>query len=174
MNFADNASITYITGHGAVAEIQVSDGGMCNLRNCSWGSWSSHSRRGDLDYMFLHCCQALSLGTHWRNRWQCTPQRMRPFAGLHIACGFRSNFTFTTSWDLGDEVAQNLEDGYPVRGSWLEAVEDHNYYLIGINNIPCVMFVRPYKYDDIYDYKRYDRWYHDPDYILDKTYLVYN
>ena len=168
---ADSVNLVYVTGHGWPGGIRLSWED-CWLTNCAWGSWSSNSRRGDLDYIFFESCKVTSLDGAWGDRWISTPNKKGPFSGLHVACGFWNNHRAAVNFSLADEVAENLEDGYSVRYSWTEAVDDENDWISGWWNKGSVIYLTPYKDENISGHDHYDHWYHDAGYVMEAVYLV--
>jgi hypothetical protein len=169
----DSADLAYVAGHGNVSYIAMSSGQPCDLTKCAWGSWSSNSRKGDLEYIAFHSCSVLGLDGDWRARWACTPNRRRPFAGLHVACGFKSIHRGSPTFDLGEEFAENLQAGFSVRWAWLEATDDENDQVWGHDNLGCVIYVRPHRDETASGRGERDRWYHDSDYVLGASYWTY-
>jgi len=173
LTFVDSADLAFISGHGNSSYIAMDTGEDTDLTRCNWGSWSSNSRKGDLEYIAFESCQVLSLDGDWRERWSCTPNRRRPFAGLHVACGFKNNHQESPVFELSDEFAENLEDGYSVRWAWLEATDDENDWVWGHDNIGCVIYVSPHENETISGHTSSDRWYHHSDYSLAAEYWNY-
>jgi hypothetical protein len=173
LSFVDSADIAFVSGHGNVSYIAMASGEGCDLQNCAWGSWSSHSRKGDLECIAFESCSVLSLDGDWRSRWACTPNQMRPFAGLHVAGGFKNSHWESPVYEVSDEFAENLEDGYSMRWAWLEAADDENDWVSGHDNLGCVIYIRPYEHETIGGVGSYDRWYHDSDYLMDAEYWEY-
>jgi hypothetical protein len=173
LSYVDSADLAFVSGHGNVSYVVMASGEDCDLTQCAWGSWSSHSRKGDLEYIAFESCKVLSLEGDWRSRWKCTPNQMRPFAGLHVAGGFKNNHYESPVFEVSDEFAENLEDFYTVRWAWLEATDNENTWVWGHDNLGCVIYVRPHKDESILNVWTRDRWYHDSDYILDAEYWEY-
>jgi hypothetical protein len=173
LDFVDSADLAFLSGHGSAASMSFSSTERCNFTECSWGSWSSCRRTGDLEYIAFESCQVVSLDGDWRARWQSTPNRKRPFAGLHVACGFKNNHMESPVFEVSDEFAENLEAGYSVRWAWLEATDDENTWVWGHDNLGCVIYVRPHRDETAWQHSARDRWHHDSDYILDASYWTY-
>jgi hypothetical protein len=186
LDFVDGADLAFISGHGNVSYIKMNSTEGCHLDECSWGSYSSPSRKGDLEFIAFESCLILSLDGDWRERWQSAPDRKRPFSGLHMACGFTTNHGESPVFELSDEFAENLEDGFSVRWAWLEATDDENDWVWWRSNVGCVMYIQPHQNETIngnsfletidimngIDPHR-DRWYHDADYRLLAEHWVY-
>ncbi|MFQ5821372.1 MAG: FG-GAP-like repeat-containing protein [Candidatus Heimdallarchaeota archaeon] len=173
LKFVDSADLAYVSGHGSSSYIALSKGEGCGLTNSSWGSWSSNSRKGDLEYIAFESCSVLSLSGNWWERWRSTPNKKGPFSGLHLACGFTNKHKESPVFELSDEFAENLEDGFCVRWAWLEATDDEDDWVWFHNNIGCVIYLKPHKYETIWGHKAKDRWYHDSDYKIYAEYWVY-
>lgn len=179
LSYCDSVDLAYFAGHGNASTIWPSSAdGSCYLGDKAWGSYSTASRAGDLEYVVFHSCKVLEMSGDWRGRWRNTwdtRSQPRPFAGLHVAMGFRTNH-YTGSgagpW-AADEFAENLEDGDSVRTAWVEAVEDA-LWLIGWDsskNRAAVFYVRPHANETISQNGSADRRYGDSDYLLDAYYM---
>ena|GEM_PF-3329613 len=169
--FADAMDLAYVTGHGRPGGMSLSWQD-CEISDCALGSWSSNTRRGDLDYIAFESCQVTSLDGDWWLRWLSTPNKKGPFSGLHVACGFWNNHRASTQFSLADEFALNLEEGMSVRSAWMEAVEDENDWISGHWNKGSVIYVAPHRDEPIAGHTHYDFWYHNPEYVLHATYGV--
>ncbi|MDQ7779762.1 MAG: FG-GAP-like repeat-containing protein [Planctomycetota bacterium] len=180
LNNVDSADLAYVGGHGNISYISFADtdkfpAQACWLPYCSWGSWSSQSRRGDLDYIVFQSCSVLSFATDevgtWRKRWKASPHKKGPFSGLHMACGFLNTHLRSSLYSLADEFAENLEAGYDIRTAWLDATEAEAQWVSGYHSLGVVMYIRPHKNETIHDGLP-DLWYHDPKYELDEEHWV--
>lgn len=176
LSFADAVDLTYIAGHGSASYIVMSAGQGCSLTSRAWGSYSSADRRGDLEYIVFHSCKVLSMDSGWRDRWRntySTRNSSRPFAGLHIAMGFKTNHYngMGAGWRAADEFAENLEDGYSVRYAWYEAVEDYRWRAGYKGNKPAIFYLRPHKNETKSGHNSLDYKYGDPEYLLDAYYM---
>ena len=165
LQYVDNVDLAFLGGHGSPSSITLCDGA-CDLRNLAWGSWSSNSRRGDLEYIAFESCKVTRLNSGWKNRWISGPFNRGPFSGLHVACGFHNNHQYSPLFSLGDEFAENLEDNFSVRWAWLEATDDEDDWIVDHTNLGSAIYVRPHKHEKIGGYRNRDRWYHDSDYRL--------
>jgi hypothetical protein len=176
MVFADSADIAYIAGHGSPSYIVMSEGQGCTLTNMSWGSHSTSNNKGDLEYIVFHSCQVLAMNTGWRNRWRhysSSSSLNRPFSGLHIAMGFRTNHyngSGAGAW-AADEFAENLEDGYSVRQAWYEAAEDARFLAGYKGNKPAIFYIRPHRNETVWSHNSEDYKYGDSNYLLDAYYM---
>jgi len=176
LSFADSADLAYIAGHGSPSYIVMSSGQGCSLSNKAWGSYSTSGRTGDLEYIVFHSCQVLKMDSGWRGRWRryySTRNQPRPFSGLHIAMGFRTNHyngAGAGSW-AADEFAENLEDGFNVRYAWYEAAEDARWLAGWTGNKPAIFYIRPHKYETIGGHNSQDYRYGDSQYLLDAYYM---
>jgi hypothetical protein len=171
--YVDAVDIAYVAGHGNVGWITLCDGQGLAVTDGAWGSWSSNGRRGDLEYILFESCQVTSLDGNWWERWVAGPNNKGPFSGLHVAGGFWNNHGWGSEFDMGADFALNLIAGCSVRYAWLDAADDENDYVSGHTNIPSVIYLLPHKDEGILGHLSYDRWYHDPDYIMEATYLQY-
>jgi hypothetical protein len=176
--FADSADLCYIAGHGNASYIVMSAGQGVSLQNTAFGSYSTPDRRGDLEYIVFHSCKVTQMDSDWRNRWRhyySTQTQKRPFSGLHVAMGFRTNHY--NDWGRGraaaDEFAENLEDGYSVRYAWYEAAEDARWYIWPrlSGNKPAIFYIRPHKYERITQHNSPDYKYGHSNYLLDAYYM---
>ena len=159
--------IAFVGCHGGPGRITLCGGHRAWMTNCAWGSWSSHCRAGDLEYIAFESCKVTNLSGVWWKRWLSGPYDKGPFSGLHVACGFHNNHDYTPSFSLGDEFAENLEDGFSVRWAWMEATDDEDDWVIWHTNIGSVIYLRPHKHEAFWYLSSRDRWYHDPDYIME-------
>jgi len=166
LEFVDSADLAYVAGHGNISFIRMSSGEDCDLTECAWGSWSSNSRRGDLEYIAFDSCRVLALRGDCWGRWMCTPNQRRPFAGLHVACGFRNEHQDSPVFSLGEEFAEKLEDGYSVRWAWLEAADNEDKWVWEHHNMGCVLYLEPHEHERYWEHNERDRWWHDSDYEL--------
>ena len=170
LSFVDAVDIAYVSGHGSPGSITLCDGQQCDLTQCAWGSWSSNSRRGDLEYIAFESCQVTSLDGAWAERWISTPNKKGPFSGLHGACGFYTNHRTTPDFELSEEFAENLKDGFNVRWAWMEAADDENDWVVGHWNGASVIYLAPYKDEAIGGHTNYDFWYHNAEYVMHANY----
>jgi hypothetical protein len=164
--FVDSADLAYIAGHGNASYIVLRTNDPSTLERCAWGSWSSHSRKGDLEYVMFQSCEVLRMDANWQERWKGGPGKIRPFAGLHVACGFRNIHEQSPVYPLADEVAENLEDGYSVQWAWLEAADNEDDCVWFHHNESAVFFLEPYRNETISQHNSRDIWYNDPNYLL--------
>ena len=176
LNFVDSVDIAYIAGHGSASYIVMGSGEGCRLNNKAWGSYSTPNRRGDLEYIVFHSCKVLQMDSNWRQRWrhyESTKNQKRPFSGLHIAMGFRTNHyngAGAGRW-AADEFAENLEDGYSVRYSWYEAAEDARWLAGWRSNKPAAFYIRPHRNERVWQHNSRDYKYGDSQYLLDAYYM---
>ena len=174
--FVDSADLAYIAGHGGPSYIWISSTQCCDLTKCAWGSYSSADRTGDLEYIVFHSCEVLKMDAGWRDRWRhtaATQTEKRPFSGLHIAMGFRTNHYNGAGAGraAADDFAENLEDGHSVRLAWYEAVEDNRWLAGWQENKPAIFYIRPHKDETISQHNSTDYKYGDPEYLLDAYYM---
>lgn len=166
LKYVDNVDLAFLAGHGSPASITLCDGSCPFNNRYAWGSWSSHSKTGDLEYIAFESCKVTRLSGNWAARWRSGPYEKGPFSGLHVACGFHNNHQYTEAFSLGDEFAENLKDNFSVRWAWLEATDDEDDHVFWHTNIGSVIFLEPHRNERIGQHTSRDRWYHDPDYKL--------
>jgi Family of unknown function (DUF6345) len=83
-----------------------------------------------------------------------TKLNTRPFTGLHMVLGFRTNHRVVhwaldnDSADFFEDFADNLNDGMSVRGAWLEATDDELSFADGKNRT-AVFYLKKYENDTI-------------------------
>ena len=176
LSFADSADLVYIAGHGNPSSIWMSSGQWVDLSKCAFGRFSSSGQRGDLEYIVFHSCRVLEMSGNWRSRWRhyaSTRSQKRPFSGLHMACGFRTNHyngLGAGRW-AADEFAENLEDGYSVRWAWYEAADDARWLAGWTGNKPAIFYIRPHKYETKNRHNSADYRYGNSQYLLDAYYM---
>jgi hypothetical protein len=87
---------------------------------------------------------------YWWFHNENTKLNKRPFTGLHMVLGFRTNFSITKSQGSNflKEFARNLDDGMTVIGSWLEAAMDELPFDYGKNRA-TVIYLKMYENDTI-------------------------
>lgn len=174
--FADSADLAYIAGHGSASYIVMSAGQGVWLPNVALGSYSTSDRRGDLEYIVFHSCKVTQMDSAWRSRWRhyySTRNQKRPFSGLHVAMGFRTNHyngAGAGRW-AADEFAENLKDGYSVKYSWYEAAEDARFLAGWSGNKPAIFYIRPHRYERITQHNSTDYKYGHSSYALDAYYM---
>ena len=99
--FIDSADLAWLCGHGNKSYIDLNPpNDASTLERCAWGSWSSHSRKGDLEYVMIQSCNVILWTRIGVERWKGGPGKIRPFAGLHVACGFRSIYEQSPVYSL--------------------------------------------------------------------------
>ena len=171
LRYADSVDLAYAGGHGAPAFININVNEPVDLKTALFGSWSSPSRTGDLEWIAFQSCSVTSLeGTEeepWCTRWLCTASRLRPFAGLHGALGFAEVY-WSCAWTgstLATWFASYLKTGYSVPMSWMEAyqeeAEDNPSH-----NVPCAIYLEPYFNENLSAIQSEDYWYHQSEYRI--------
>lgn len=180
MNGADSADLAFLVGHGSPSSITLNSGeDGCWLPGKAWGSYSSSDRTGDLEYIVFMSCKVLSVDIDgkWRGRWRRYTSDIhgkRPFSGLHMALGFKTNHNGTAVsgyWEA-DEFAENLKDGLPVRLAWYMAVDDYRWMQSSQVNQVAVFYIRPHRDETIDEHDGRDYKYGDPEYLLDAYYAT--
>lgn len=109
---------------------------------------------------------------YWWFHRENTKLDPRPFSGLHMVLGFRTNHRIVHWWldndsaDFFEEFANNLNDGMTVINSWQEAADDELSFDDGKNRT-AVIYLKEYENDTInstqddyiYKHPNYDqRW----------------
>jgi hypothetical protein len=156
-----------------------SSSGDVDLSGTAYGGFKPCYKAGDLEYLIFASCQVLSMendnGNSYQHFWvnnYSTRLDDRPFMGLHMVCGFRTNFVVTVWWldndgtDFLDQFAENLNNNMSVIDSWQEAVGDELDFDDG-NNRGTVFYIKSYendriktrKSDYIYPNARYNLWF---------------
>jgi len=158
--YANSADLVIAWGHGNHHTINPA-GETIDLSTTGYGNFRPCGGSGDAEYMVFFSCLTLSLrdddGNGWRYYWVnriATQSDLRPFSGLHMALGFRSEVR--TRWifgtdgaDLFEEFAANLDSGDRVVDAWQEAVGDELSFLFG-DNRGTVMYLQVYEDDTIF------------------------
>jgi len=173
MAHAEKSDLVYALGHGCPSTIWINGDEILDMNLTPLGSWSSHNRMGDLDWIALHSCSVTSMeddanGLTWWERWESRPWRRGPFAGLHAVLGFKT--TKTISYGrytlLSIYFADYLKSGIPVIDCWLEAADDEDLELI-YNNKPSCFYHDMYRVDNLLNsHRKEDIWYNHPGYGL--------
>jgi len=174
LSFVDSADLAYIAGHGNASYIVMSEGQGCSLSDKAWGRYASADQNGDLEYIVFHSCKVLQMDSNWRSRWRAySAGQKRPFSGLHVAMGFRTNHYngAGAGWWAADEFAENLEDGYSVRYAWYEAAEDARWLAGWKGNKPAIFYIRPHKDEKASQHNSTDYKFGDSNYLLDAYYM---
>lgn len=177
--YVNSADLAFLAGHGTASSINLQPDRPCNLGDKAWGSYSSSLRTGDLEYIAFMSCKVLFVDTdgYWRGRWRhysFTKDDNRPFSGLHMALGYRTNHTgsgILGKWEA-DEFAENLKDGLPVLLAWYEAVDDYRHWVPSDRNWPAIFYIRPHKDETLDEHDSRDYKYGDPEYLLDAYYAT--
>ncbi len=98
-----------------------------------------------------------TFGRPWGYYWfhsDGTKAEKRPFTGLHMALGFRTNFRTNYDWtdndssDFFETFAENLDDGMKIRDAWHEAAEE-DLDFDDNTNLTSVFYLLPYANDTI-------------------------
>ncbi|MDY6973681.1 MAG: DUF6345 domain-containing protein, partial [Thermodesulfobacteriota bacterium] len=159
-SYVDVEDISYFSGHGnhhhiwpssSESSLDLSDG------SSTWGSSSIYGT-GDSEYVVFQSCSVLSLSDYdshnWSYFWKSTASRDRPFSGLHMVMGYKSDSG--SDDDVGEDFGRYLKRGWEVRESWLEAIMDNGRmgYLVDedgnrewtyLPGYACVIYIKPNK-----------------------------
>lgn len=172
ISYANAADLILSFGHG---NHHIYNG--VNLSNTSYGNFVQCRRNGDAEYLAFASCQTLSMndsgGNPYHFFWVHSNANClngRPFSGLHMVMGFRTNFGVTSTlwWNDGDDFleafAENLDDGDRVVDAWQEAVGDELDFDDG-NNRGTVFYLKEYE-NDVISTSKDDYIYGNPKYNL--------
>ena len=175
VSYANAADLVVSFGHGNHHRYYTGSGSV-NLSNSCFGNFVPCRRNGDAEYLAFASCQTLSMsnsgGNAYRYFWRNTHATRlddRPFSGLHMVMGFRTNFVVSSFlwWSDGEdfleEFASNLDSGDRVVDAWQEAVGDELDFDDG-NNRGTVFYLRTYENDTVGTAK--------DDYIYGNTHYV--
>jgi hypothetical protein len=116
-------------------------------------------RVGDLEYLALISCSTLSLDDiggrsfwdYWLHGYE-TRLENRPFTGLHMVLGFRTevNFSYSPFGDDGEDFlstfAGDLDEGMAVREAWYDAASQELDFGGGRNRT-AVLYQEDYEND---------------------------
>jgi hypothetical protein len=172
MAHAEKSDLVYAMGHGCPSTIWINSDEILDMNLTPLGSWSSHNRMGDLDWIALHSCSVTSMedvnGLTWSERWESRPWRRGPFAGLHAVLGFKlvKTILFGRETCLSIYFAGYLAAGLPVIDCWMEAADDEDLELL-YNNKPACFYHDLYRVDNLLNsHRKEDIWYNHPGYGL--------
>lgn len=161
--YANGVDMVISFGHGSHHKYKAgkSSSDWVNLSGTAYGSCAPCYNTGDLEYLVFASCQTLSIedyGSHsfwyyWFHN-EDTKFNKRPFTGLHMVLGFRTNHRIVhwildnDSEDFFDEFAENLDDGVKVIDAWQEAAGDELSFDDGKNRT-AVIYLKEYENDTI-------------------------
>ena len=166
LSFVNSADMAIFLGHGRHHEYRAGPNGSdwVNFTNTQYGNFVPCYNTGDSEYLVSGACQLLSLsnsgGNAWRHFWRhynSTRLDTRPFSGLHMICGFRTNHHYTYWWFFGwhssstdffEEFAERLDNGHRVRDAWLDSAGDELDFGGG-DNRTAVFYLSPYVNDTL-------------------------
>ncbi len=159
-SYANSADLIISIGHGS-AHVFGTGAGDVDLSETGYGNFRSCGGHGDAEYLVFAACSVLSMADSdghawryfWRNSWS-TRSELRPFTGLHMVMGFRTDFS--TRWRDGDhlfeEFAANLDSDDRVIDAWQQAVGDELDFDDG-DNRGAVFYLPEYVDDTIHSAK---------------------
>lgn len=160
-SYINNNILVHLAGHGSPHYYQACDGWV-NLGDdtCAWG------RRNKTAFVAFQSCKVTKLVSGWRNYWKAyssANRYKRPFAGVHVVCGFRTNHQNTIpnfgfgmragEW-LADEFGENLKSRYSVRRAWYKAAEATRsafWYMPSDQDKPSILYIRQHRNEDLED-----------------------
>jgi hypothetical protein len=158
--YANSADLIISIGHGSAHVFGTGDGNV-DLSETGYGNFRPCGGHGDAEYLVFAACSVLSMadsdGHAWHYFWKnqrSTKSELRPFSGLHMVMGFRTNFA-TSGRDgdhLFEEFAANLDSGDRVVDAWQEAVGDELDFDDG-DNRGAVFYLSEYVDDTIHSAK---------------------
>jgi hypothetical protein len=184
--YANSADMTLFLGHGNPHQYRAGPTGSdwVDFSSTEFGNMAPCNATGDVEYLVSAACQLLSMdaigGNPWRFYWKheySTRLQKRPFTGLHMICGFRTNHHYDYWWWFGwhssstgffDQFAGSLDDNHTVRDSWLDAAGDELDFDDG-NNRTAVFYLRAYENARINTHGD-DYIYGNTNYIVDAEY----
>lgn len=161
--FANSVDMAISFGHGSHHNYKAgeSSSDIVDVSTTEFGNCAPCYNTGDLEYLVFASCQTLSMenyaGNSFRYYWFLnanTKNDKRPFTGLHMTMGFRTNHSIVYWWfdndseDFFEEFADNLDDGIGLIDSWQEAAGDELSFDDGKNRT-AVIYLKKYENDTI-------------------------
>ena len=158
------------------------------VEGTAFGNCAPSYHTGDLEYLVFASCQTLSIADsaghafwyYWFHN-NSTKLSTRPFTGLHMALGFRTNHTIhhweflwwsgNNSADFFDAFAEYLDDGTRVLDAWLDATADELSFDDGKNRT-AVIYLEKYQ-DDTINSSKHDYIYGNPEYAGGRQWVTY-
>lgn len=181
VNWANSVEMAIAFGHGSHHHYKAgkSSSDWVNLSTTEFGSCAPCYHTGDCEYLVFASCQTLSMadyGVHsfWYYWFHNSNTKLneRPFTGLHMVLGFRTNHRIVYWWfdndseDFFEAFAENLDNNMSVIDSWQEAAGDELSFDDGKNRT-AVIYLKKYE-GDIISYNKddyihgnanyYDQW----------------
>ncbi len=162
-SYANNADMTISFGHGYHHHYKAgrNSSDWVDISSTAYGNCAQCYKNGDLEYLVFGSCQTLSMendGGHsfWHYWFHDGNNKLdeRPFTGLHMVLGFRTNhrivhwFLDNDSEDFFDTFAENLDDGWKIIDAWQEAAGDELSFSDGKNRT-AVIYLYVYENDRI-------------------------
>ena len=167
--YINNVDMAVSFGHGGHHSYAPRIGETVNLSDTEFGIFAPCDNTGDLEYLVFFSCYTLSMedagskpySYYWFHQ-DSSKLETRPFTGLHMAIGFRTDFVVDIylggSWrtkqgrELVKKFANNLDGGWEIITAWLDAVSDELIQANG-DNMATVFYLREYQHDTIYTEK---------------------
>jgi hypothetical protein len=116
-DWSDDVDLFFISTHGG------NDAGISrllyNAPQDNWRTYASQWRLGNdnIEWLMMYACTTVNLD-HVVALWDA-------FRGMHQICGaWDSMWDGWTTDECGEDVAQNLVDGYTVADAWIDGVSD--------------------------------------------------
>ena len=164
--FANGHDLTLSFGHGRHHVFCYDHWDEVDLSTTQYGNFVPCGHTGDAEYLAFAACEVLKLTdvgdlTFW-DFWfptNDTRYEARPFTGLHMVLGFRTNFAVTAYWwgywrthdgkDFVREFANKMDQGWNVRTAWLDSAADELKQKHG-KNMAAVLYPIVYDNDTVY------------------------
>lgn len=147
--YVDDVDLVFFASHGGMWCNHSMSPPYCAFSGC-FGAEEDHCRINsknvklgdrDLEWLVLATCHSLENNGdnyEWYYAWR------ESFAGLHMICGFNDvSYRGWTTYEVGEDFADNLDDEDTVASAWLDAATDWKCC-----NKPAVMGVDKYTLDN--------------------------
>lgn len=170
MTFANGADLVVSFGHGSKYSYGPRYGGDVYLPDTEYGNFAPCGSSGDAEYLVFMNCNTLSLEdestpmTYWEYWFNYPDSQLdnRPFTGLHMVLGFRTNFAVNSvHWGYWRTIngkkfvkqfANKLDGGWGVVDAWLDAASDELKQRNG-KNMATVFYPQVYENDTVFSEK---------------------
>lgn len=158
-DYVNSVDLAISFGHGNHHTFSTGVGSV-DLSTTAYGNFRPCGGHGDAEYVAFFSCLTLSLadsdGHPWHEFWwndDATREQLRPFTGLHMAMGFRTDirticFFGCDGEDMMETFAANLDAGDRVLDAWQEAVNDELSFSSGLNR-GIVVYLPVYEDDTL-------------------------
>jgi hypothetical protein len=165
-NFANGHDLTLSFGHGKHHVYCYDHWQELDLSTTAYGNFVPCGMSGDAEYLAFAACEVLKLtdinSLPFWDYWlptASTKHEARPFSGLHMVLGFRTNFSVTAYlWghyrtkdgrDFVHQFANKMDQGWNVRSAWLDAASDELRQKNG-KNMAAALYPTVYDNDTVY------------------------